>query len=215
MRLVAQWGELESTLPEGWHEARIRIALEEPEERDRTAGLLAPLQPYRTDDGNLSFRVAVDGTGPTPEAVRRALERMDAARLHGVLAALGSSTRPAAAPAPSATTLLQSWNAALATLPEDWSDVLAEIELDSSDYLERAALRLAPLNPRRDGGRIALRFRCARRFGYGAARQMVERCLTRCDEEDIRGRVRILRALSDTYPVGTQGPVWQLDGRTV
>jgi hypothetical protein len=59
------------------------------------------------------------------------------------------------------------------------------------------------------------RFRAARRFGYGAAPQMVARCLARCDEDGIRGAVRILRVLSDTRPAATQGPVWLLEGKTV
>jgi hypothetical protein len=44
---------------------------------------------------------------------------------------------------------------------------------------------------------------------------MVSRCLERCDEEGITGEVEILRALSDTFPVGTQGPVWYVGGRSV
>ena len=68
------------------------------------------------------------------------------------------------------------------------------------------------MNPRRDGSRLAFRFRSARRHGYGAAPEMVARCLTRCDDDGIRGTVRVLRTLSDTHPVYTQGPVWQLDG---
>jgi hypothetical protein len=44
---------------------------------------------------------------------------------------------------------------------------------------------------------------------------MVRRCLERCDGAGIRGRVTVLRALSDTHPVGTQGPVWQIGGRFV
>ena len=39
--------------------------------------------------------------------------------------------------------------------------------------------------------------------------------LERADREGIRGTVTVLRALSDTQHVGTQGPVWQLDGQTV
>ena len=65
------------------------------------------------------------------------------------------------------------------------------------------------------GGPNALRFRCARTFGYGAAPGMAGRCLERCDEEGITGEVEILRALSDTYPVATQGPVWYVGGRAV
>jgi len=44
---------------------------------------------------------------------------------------------------------------------------------------------------------------------------MAGRSLERLDEEGIRGEVRILRALSDTRPVATQGPVWYVDGRAV
>jgi len=212
--LVADWGELEQGLPAGWGEARIRIVLEVPAERDRAATLLTPLQPYRSGDGVVSFRTAVDGSGPTPEAVRRALARLDSVRVHGTLELI-AATAQIVAPPEAIVTLVESWTDELATLPEDWSDLLAEVELDSSDYVERGALKLAPLNPRRDHERLALRFRAARRFGYGAAPEMVHRCLARCDAEGIRGRVRILRALSDTRPVGTQGPVWQLDGRTV
>jgi hypothetical protein len=44
---------------------------------------------------------------------------------------------------------------------------------------------------------------------------MVRRCLERLDGADIRGEVHILRALSDTKPWATQGPVWYVDGRSV
>ena len=103
----------------------------------------------------------------------------------------------------------------LAALPADWSDLFAEIEFTSSDHLAPAALRLAPLNPLRDGERLAFRFRSARRFGYGAAEPMVRRCLERVDEAGIPGTVRILHVFSDTNPVGTQGPVWFVAGQNV
>ena len=44
---------------------------------------------------------------------------------------------------------------------------------------------------------------------------MAARCLERCDEEKITGELEILRVLSDTHPVGTQGPVWLVGGRSV
>jgi hypothetical protein len=112
-------------------------------------------------------------------------------------------------------TLRAQWVRAVAGLPPDWSDVYGEVRLDSTDYVERAALLLAPLNPARYGGPAGLRFRCARRFGYGAAPEMVARCFERCDEEGITGEVEIIHALSDTNPVGTQGPVWLVGGRVV
>jgi hypothetical protein len=43
----------------------------------------------------------------------------------------------------------------------------------------------------------------------------VQRCLERCDEDSIRGDLHLLRVLSSTEPVHTQGPVWQIAGRTV
>ena len=44
---------------------------------------------------------------------------------------------------------------------------------------------------------------------------MTRRCFERLDEEEIRARVQILRALSDTNPVATQGPVWYVEGKAV
>jgi hypothetical protein len=111
--------------------------------------------------------------------------------------------------------LRHQWERALATLPPDWSDLYAEVRFDSTDYVERAALLLAPVNPARYGGAAGLRFRCARTFGYGASADVTARCLQHCDEERMTGSVAILRALSDTYPVATQGPVWYVGGRSV
>ena len=67
----------------------------------------------------------------------------------------------------------------------------------------------------RFGGRPGFRFRVAQTFGYGAAPQMVRRCLERLDEGGIRGEVRVLHALSDTKPWSTQGPVWYVGGKPV
>jgi hypothetical protein len=116
---------------------------------------------------------------------------------------------------PPRASLAAEWDAALQVLPGDWSDLLCDLELGSSDYIERAALLLAPLNPIQGTGRPGFRFRCAHSFGYGASAGMVRRCLARLDEERIAGEVRVLRALSDTHPVGTQGPVWRIGERSV
>jgi hypothetical protein len=215
MALVTDWQELQARLPENWSGAQLIFRLEVPGELARASALLGPLQPFETELGTLVFRVARDGGAPGPEAVRRALKRLDAERIHGVLDVVRHEESPVpAAPAPPAH-LPGSWDAALASLPADWSDLLGEIELASSDYVDRAALHLAPLNPRRVGTSLRMQFRSARRFGYGASAGMVRRCLERCDADGIRGRVEVLRVLSDTNPVGTQGPVWLLDGRTV
>jgi hypothetical protein len=44
---------------------------------------------------------------------------------------------------------------------------------------------------------------------------MTRRCLERLDQEGIRGELRILRVLSATEHVATQGPVWYAEGRAV
>ena len=113
------------------------------------------------------------------------------------------------------TTLADAWTAAVLTLPEDWSDLYAELTLRSSDHLEHAALLTAPLNPLRVGNTLSLRFRVARRFGYGASPGMARRCLARLDEEGMPGTLEIIHGLSDTHNVATQGPVWRIGGRSV
>jgi hypothetical protein len=217
MALVKDWQDLEASLPDRWVEARVGFGLEEARDTERALALLAPLQPVRTGTGSAALRVErrSAAAGASPEALRRALQRLDAERLHGRLEVISVDEEPAPAAAESAHRLPQAWDAALATLPADWSDLLGEIELDSSDYIEPAALNLAPINPRRVGRSMRLQFRSARRFGYGASPGMVRRCLERCDAAGITGRVEVLRVLSDTQPVGTQGPVWQIEGRFV
>jgi len=215
MSLATDWQALEAAFPAEWQEARASLVLEEARELDRSLALLAPLQPVRAGRDTIAVRIVRSGAGPGPEALRRGLARLDAERLHGRLSADASGSRPPTRAGPARKTLAESWDEALAPLPADWSDLLGEIELDSSDYLEPGAIQLAPINPRRVGGDLRLQFRSARAFGFGASPGMVRRCLERCDAIGIRGRVHVVRALSDTQPVGTQGPVWQLDGRTV
>jgi len=218
VRLAGQWHGIERTLPEGWSEARLQLTVSDPTRADRAAALLGPAQPYRSEPQVLRFSSSRRGAAPGPDGIRRLLRRLDGERIRGTLelVASGAATPTAEVERPQVerTTLPASWAAATAELPADWSDVHAEVELLSTDYLERAALLMAPMNPLREG-EASLRFRCARAFGYGASPQMVRRCLERCDAEEIRGSVRVLRVLCDTDPVGTQGPVWYVGGRTV
>jgi len=214
--LVTRWAELVTRLPPRWADAQALLELAAPSQADRATALLAPLQPVRPAQATLSFRVAADGSGPSPAQAERALGLLDREGIGGTLAFASTSAAPEpAAPAQPARSLAAQWQAALETLPGDWSDLLGEARLDSSDYLERAALAMSPINPRRDGDRLALQFRSARRAGYGASPEMVRRCLARCDEQGVVGSVHVLRALSDTRLVQTQGPVWAIGGRTV
>ena len=213
VRLVDQFNAIEHELPDGWSSARLRLDIADAGRCDRAAALLGPANPGRRGP-RIRFTAARRGAGTGPEAVRRLLRRLDQEGIAGDLALVGADEAPVEV-LRKRPLLSESWGDALAALPPDWSDLYAEIRLDSTDFLERAALLLSPLNPARYGGPAGFRFRCARRFGYGTAPQVVARYLERCDEEGITGEVEILRVLSDTEPVATQGPVWHVGGRTV
>ena len=213
MRLVEQWRQVEAGLPEGWADVRLKVVVEDATAVERAAALLGPANPGRSGN-EVFFFAARNGVGVGPEAVRRLLGRIDAERIRGRLELL-SAQEVERATTQRRTTLAEEWDAAVTALPPDWSDLYVEVEVDSSDHLEKAALSMSPLNPARYGGALAFRFRCARTLGYGASPEMVRRCLERLDDNDIRGGVRILRALSDSRHVATQGPVWYVEGKSV
>ena len=210
MKLVDQWRAVESRLPANWADARLELRVGDDARCDRAAAVLGAAGAGRSGK-RIRFFAARGGAGVGAEGIRRMLRRLDDEGIGGDLELLASG-EPVEVPETHRRTLAASWDAALEALPSDWTDLLAEVELRSSDYLERAALHLSPLNPTQYGG-IALRFRAARRFGYGVSAEMARRCLARCDEDGITGEVRILRALSSTYPAYTQGPVWYVGGR--
>jgi len=211
--LVDQWRSIEVGLSPRWDEARLLFAAPGRASLDRAASLLRPAEPALSPQG-VRFRWSRDDEN----GLAALLGRLDAEGLGGTLELLSTRERATVGPTRRArtgpATLAAAWDGALAELPPDWSDLYGEIELGSSDYLDRAALMLSPVNPSRAGG-PGFRFRCARVYGYGASAEMVRRCLERCDAEGITGQVRILRTLSDTRPVATQGPVWYVGGKAV
>lgn len=214
MGLVEDWHRIEHNLPDDWADARLALEISDRDKLDRAAALLAPASPGR-GPGELRFSARrTGGTGVGPEAIRRLLRRLETEGVAGRLRLREAVTAGPAEDDPAAT-LVAGWDDAIATLPPDWSDLYCELELTSSDYLQRGALLLAPLNPARIAGRSMFRFRVAHRFGYGASEPMTRRCLARVDGEGITGRVSILRALSDTHNVDTQGPVWYVEGKAV
>jgi len=213
MRLVEQWRRIGSELPAGWAEARFALTLPRSEQRERAASLLSPASPGHSGE-TLDFSVHRAGGGIGPDQCTKLLGKLDSEGIRGTLALLETVERELHEEAPSEE-LATAWAAAVADLPPDWSDLYCELELGSSDHLDRAALLLAPINPARVPGRSAFRFRVAQSFGYGASPQMTARCLERVDAEGITGRITILRALSDTHNVATQGPVWRVEGKAV
>jgi hypothetical protein len=213
MGLVEQWNDIERGLDPKWQDARLDLIVDDETTVARVAALLGPAGPGRVGRA-VRFTTARGGAMVGPEAVRRMLKRIDNERIGGTLT-LVSSGEAAPTPVIARASLAAEWDAAVAVLPSDWSDLLCELELTSSDHIDRAALLTAPLNPIQGTGRPGFRFRCANSFGYGASSGMVRRCLARLDEERIPGEVRILRAMSDTHPVATQGPVWRIGERAV
>jgi hypothetical protein len=215
--LVGEWVKVQGALPDGWSRAELRLTTADRRAADQAAAFLAPAQPFRPEPHVLRFASARDGSATSPDGVTRLLRRLDEARIRGHLE-LADTSAPVALeeqPPEPGLSLVASWQAAVAGLPPDWSDLYGEIRLESSDYIDPGAVLLAPINPRRDGTRLALRFRAARRAGYGASAGMVERCLERCDGMGMQGSVEVLRVLSDTRLVATQGPTWLLSGKNV
>jgi hypothetical protein len=213
MGVVEQWNTVEQGLDPKWHDARLELAVADEQQLRRAAALLAPAQPGRKGNAIL-FTAGRGGAFVGPEAVRRMLKRIDDEGIAATLALVSSDAAPAE-PVISRVSLAAEWDAALAVLPGDWSDLLCQVELTSSDHIERASLLLSPLNPIQSTGRPGFQFRCARATGYGASPGMVRRCFARLDDGPIPGEVRILRAMSDTHHVSTQGPVWRIGERAV
>jgi hypothetical protein len=210
--LVDQFNEMEQGIEGTWSALELELVLADAGLLDRAAALLGPANPGRSGS-KFRFATARHGRGIGPEALRRLLTRLDDEDIEGRLWL--RRVEKATSDLRVTESLHDQWTHALAALPSDWSDLYAEVRFDSTDYLEPAALRLAPVNPSRCGGVATLCFRCARRFGYGVSAEMAARCLQRCDEHGITGTVEILRVLSDTDPVATQGPVWLVSGRVV
>lgn len=211
--LVDQFSHIEEELPKDWSEARLELTVLDPGRAARAAARLAPAGAGRRGS-TVRFSTALRGAGVPPDGIRRLLRKLDEEGTRGQLDLLGAEEAPPP-PAKRRVSLAESWGAALAALPSDWSELYCELELTSTDHLERAALLTAPLNPSRFSDTPGFRFRVASHAGYGAAAEMVRRCLERLDEDGIRAEIRILRVLSASKHVATQGPVWYVGGRAV
>ncbi len=168
MSLAGQWKALGSELPSGWSRAELRLELRDAAAASRAASLLGPAQPFRSAPTTLRFAAAADGSTVSADALSRLLARLDEAGIGATLTLVDSKVA-AARDEREVALLADSWQEALSGLPSDWSDLLGEIELLSSDYVERASVLCIQMNPRRDGNRTALRFRAARKAGYGVS----------------------------------------------
>jgi hypothetical protein len=209
--VAQQWKVIGSNLPSGWARASLRLELSDRDTADRAAAMLGPATPYRSAPTVLLFTVAKDGTATSPANIVRLLANVP----NGTLSLSGSQAAAEPVETREVLPLTEAWDRALAGLPADWSDLHAEIQLTSTDFIERAAVFCIQCNPRREGTRAAFRFRAARLAGYGVAPEMARRCFERCDGAGITGRIEILRVISGSRHVGTQGPVWLSAGKTI
>lgn len=216
VKLVDQWGTIESRLPEDWSEVRLRLRTEIEGELPEATRVLGSMGAGRIP-GGLALTVRRAGGAAGPEGARRLFGYLDERRIWCLLEEVGVSETPAAEPAvpEDARSVAAAWDAELAALPRDWSDLLCSLEIASSVQLDRAALLCAPLNPARQSDAPVFTFRAAREAGYGTSPGMVRRCFERLDEEQIEATVAVLRHLSESEPVATQGPVWLVGGRNL
>ena len=221
VKLVDQWQALERRLPATWESVSLRLRTEQPAELSEAARILGPMNVGHVD-GGLAVTVQRAGGAAGPQAARRLFARLDEARIWCLLEqeSVASEEAPPSALADESEaaaqgSLAEAWDRALAELPDDWSDLLCALDLDSSALLARAALLTAPINPTRDHERVGFTFRCARRAGYGVSPSMARRCFERLDGEGILGRVEVLRLISDTDNVATQGAVWYVGGKVL
>jgi len=214
MKLVDQWRAIQEGLPENWSEVRVTLTTEQLSDLPRAAQVLGAINAGRVGQA-LTFDVERSGANSAQKAAHL-FQRLDDERTWCEIAA--SDVAVAEAPAASVSArevrpVAQTWDGALAELPSDWSDLLCELEIFSSALLDRTALLCAPINPTRAGTRTAFTFRCSAGPGYGVSASMARRCFERLDEDGIEGVTSVLRVLSDTDMVATQGPVWVVGGK--
>ncbi len=223
MKLVDQWRTIEAGLPSGWEEVRLSLTTEQPGDLARATQVLGSINAGKVGS-TVVFHVSSTAGPHGAQRALRAFEHLDRDRTwcHLTQSAVQVAAEPAPggtgavdASATAAAGVAESWDEALAPLPSDWTDLLCELEIDSSTLLDRTALLCAPLNPARSGSRVVFTFRCSGRSGYGVSPAMARRCFERLDHEEITGTTRVLRVLSDTDNVDTQGPVWLVGGKTL
>jgi hypothetical protein len=214
MKLADQWRAAQLRLPDDWQDVRLTVVPEQAADLPRVAAVLGSANAGLSGDRLVIH--ALRAGASSPAALERLFARLDDDR---VWCTLDAGDVVAAAPpdevvdAP-AVSVAESWDVALAELPPDWTELLCQIEVGGSALLPRAALLCAPINPTRDRSTIGFVFRVGR-VGYGASAGMARRCFERLDEEGIRGSVSVLRVLSDTEPVASQGSSWIVGGRVL
>ena len=108
--------------------------------------------------------------------------------------------------------LVQQWMSIERSFPEGRGSAQLRLSVPDESDFDRAAALLGPANPGRRGKVLSV---SVAGRGPGQSPGLMRRLLERLDAEGTRGTVRVLRALSDSRPVQTQGPVWHVGGKSV
>src|SRR5512145_2858233 len=99
MALANRVDELVRGLPRDWERARIELTLDEEDDADRAALILAPASPGRSGKTfTIHVSAAGPGSGATPGQARRVLGRLDQVGIPGRVR-LAETERAAPAPA--------------------------------------------------------------------------------------------------------------------
>jgi hypothetical protein len=108
------------------------------------------------------------------------------------------------------TTLVEAWDAEIATLAEDWSHMTVGLRLADPERMEEAALLACSLNPWHGASWRSgtLEFRVAHHSGYGASVLLCRGVLRRLDAAGIAGTITVAGVMDAVAPVATQGPTF-------
>ena len=220
MKLVDQWHAIEAELPEGWEEVRLTLTTEQPGDLPRAAQVLGPINAGKVGS-TLVFDVRRAAGPQGAQTVTRLFGRLDDERTWCTIAQ--SEVRVATAPDVGRRPCCSAreavgggelgHGAGAVALRLDRPSLRARDRVEHAARPDGAPLRAAQSVPL--GSRLVFTFRCSGRSGYGASRSMARRCFERLDHDGIPGTTRVLRVLSDTDNVDTQGPVWLVGGKTL
>jgi hypothetical protein len=115
LRLVEQFRQLMTTLPEDWQSTRLRLNVSDEEDAARAAALLGPTNPGRRGRA-INFATARRGAGVAPDQLEALLRRLDAERIEGELELAGLEEIPELQD-DERPSLVDAWDTADASLP--------------------------------------------------------------------------------------------------
>ena len=219
VKLVDQWAALERRLPIDWETISLRLSTEQPDEVGEAARVLGPMNVGRVGD-QLAVTVRRAGGASGPEAARRLFGRLDQARIWCLLEQdeigvrepddrdvggghgrrrrsprRGTRLSPSSPRAGATCSAASSSHPATCCRGPRCSALPSTRRATAMPWRSRSAARAATV--------------------YGVSPAMARRCFERLDAEGIEGEVSVLRVVSDTDNVATQGPVWYVGGKVL